>query len=386
MEDSEVLVCLEADSAVRLCCPECGDPCAGYDAGSERRWRHLDTCGFSTIVQARVPRVRCPVHGVRTAKVPWSDPRSRYTFEFERYAIEVLRAAKSQARAARILRLTPGQVHDVMHRAVRRGMAKRAGANVRRLSLDEKAFRKNRRYVSILTDLDGRRVLDVCETREGSAVSAMVRRTLTAQQRERVECVTMDMWDAFVNAAQDALPKADIVFDRFHIAWHLGGAVDRTRIDEAKRLKKAGDRTLVGSKPLFLMRPEKMGPARRARYEELMKADLATSRAWALKEAFRRFFDLEDPGQGRPFFDRWKRSVQEAGNAPMKRVAKMLERYFYGVQNYLVHRTTNSAAEGANSLVQEIKFAARGFRTFEGFRTAILFFLGKLDLYPQKTP
>ncbi|WP_413906954.1 transposase [Candidatus Endomicrobiellum trichonymphae] len=37
-----------------------------------------------------------------------------------------------------------------------------------------------------------------------------------------------------------------------------------------------------------------------------------------------------------------------------------------------------------NSVIQEIKTVARGFRNFQNYRTAILFFCGKLDLYPQE--
>jgi len=35
-----------------------------------------------------------------------------------------------------------------------------------------------------------------------------------------------------------------------------------------------------------------------------------------------------------------------------------------------------------NSKIQSLKSAARGFRNFQNYRTRILFFCGKLDLYP----
>ncbi|MBI5400341.1 transposase, partial [Candidatus Saganbacteria bacterium] len=40
-------------------------------------------------------------------------------------------------------------------------------------------------------------------------------------------------------------------------------------------------------------------------------------------------------------------------------------------------------AEGINSKIQQIKSVARGFRSFENYRVAILFHCGKLSLYPQ---
>ena len=44
---------------------------------------------------------------------------------------------------------------------------------------------------------------------------------------------------------------------------------------------------------------------------------------------------------------------------------------------------TNAVTEGLNSKIQAIKANARGFRSFLNYRTRILFFCGKLDLYPQ---
>ncbi len=43
---------------------------------------------------------------------------------------------------------------------------------------------------------------------------------------------------------------------------------------------------------------------------------------------------------------------------------------------------TNALTEGFNSKIQALKAEARGFRSFENYRTRILFFCGKLDLMP----
>ena len=66
----------------------------------------------------------------------------------------------------------------------------------------------------------------------------------------------------------------------------------------------------------------------------------------------------------------------------MKKVAKMLQRHFENIITYLRHPITNAVTEGLNSKIQAIKANARGFRSFENYRTRILFFCGKLDLYP----
>ena len=82
----EVRVSIEVRQGARLPCPECKTD-GGVHERRERKWRHLDTCEYRTVIIAQVPRVRCPEHGVRQAAVPWGDPGSRFTSGFEAYAI-----------------------------------------------------------------------------------------------------------------------------------------------------------------------------------------------------------------------------------------------------------------------------------------------------------
>lgn len=71
-------------------CPECATDLPLYDHAEERAWRHLDSCQFQTYLRARPPRVACPTHGVRQVRLPWAEPRTRFTMLFERLAIDVL--------------------------------------------------------------------------------------------------------------------------------------------------------------------------------------------------------------------------------------------------------------------------------------------------------
>jgi transposase len=384
-ESRSVSVRVELPGDASLACPVCFGLCPGYDMRDERRWRHLDSCGFKTYLLAAVPRVKCPEHGVLTIGVPWGESHSRFTLDFERFAIQVLKAVKSQVRAARLLNLSWDQVHEIMGRAVKRGLSRRKAVKMTHLSVDEKGFQSQRRYATVLTDIQGSRVLDVCEERTAEAAQGLILSTLSQDQLESVRSVTMDMWDGFIKASKAALPDADIVFDRFHIAKYLNDAVDHTRIDEHNKLKRQGDLRLKGSKFFWVSRQENLKDKQIELYGALKDANLETAKAWALKENFREFFALQTPEEGEDFFGAWSKDVAAAQNKHLAKVAKMLNRYFFGLSNYLKHRQTNSAAEGTNSLIQEVKFAARGFRTFSGFRIAVLFFLGKMSLYPQES-
>ena len=81
--ESSVVVRLGRRADAPLECPECGRWCPGYDT-QPRRWRHLDTCQFRTLVEAEVPRCSCPEHGIRQVGIPWAEAGSRFTALFER--------------------------------------------------------------------------------------------------------------------------------------------------------------------------------------------------------------------------------------------------------------------------------------------------------------
>jgi hypothetical protein len=71
-------------------CPECETELPVFDHAEMRALRHLDTGGFPTWLHARPPRVKCAVDGVRQVRLPWAEPKSRFTTAFERFAIDVL--------------------------------------------------------------------------------------------------------------------------------------------------------------------------------------------------------------------------------------------------------------------------------------------------------
>ena len=242
--DGEVHVFLEHDEQVRWPCRQCGRECTLHDHQPERRWRHLDTCQYRTILHADPPRSDCPEHGALTLKLPWAEPSSRFTVLFERLAIDWLRAASKQD-VAELLSLSWDDVHAIMERAVGRGLQRRQAEPVAHIGVDEKSFRKRHRYLTLVNDLDRGRVLYVAEGRRQQSLDGFWP-TLSDEQRQGIQAVAMDMWDPYVASVREHLPLSEskIVFDKFHIAQYLAKAVDKVRREENKRLRPAGDERL----------------------------------------------------------------------------------------------------------------------------------------------
>src|SRR5258708_8177247 len=95
---------LRTRSGLKMSCPECAVPCALYDHGPERLWRHLDTMQFETVLKARAPRINCQQHGGKTVQVPWAGKNSRCTLMFEAFPLPVLAAQHPLTAPALLLR------------------------------------------------------------------------------------------------------------------------------------------------------------------------------------------------------------------------------------------------------------------------------------------
>ena len=367
----------------RVTCPECSGECSIADHAPERTWRHLDTMQFETRLHARVPRANCKACGVKTTSVPWASKHSRFTLLFEALAIEVIQACGNVKAAAGLLRLDWDSVHRIMERAVERGLACRDLESVPHVGVDEKSFGRGQSYISLLTDLTASRVLEVVEGRTEEAANALWK-AIPEEQKAQVEAVAMDMWPAYINSAENNVEQAEIVHDRFHISKHLNDAVDKVRRQEHKTLKKDGDERLKGSKQLWLFNPENLGEDRWIEFEALKEDELKTSRAWAIKEQFRWFWEYRYAGNARKFFGRWYGWATRSRLMPIRAVAKTLKRHLDNILSYFHHRITNAVTEGFNSRIQSIKSQARGFRAFRNYRIRILFYCGKLDLLPPE--
>lgn len=373
---NRVEVDVEHDSEAAVACPQCGRSCARYDRAPQRQWRHLDVMQFATIIRAQAPRCQCPEHGVVTTQVPWAEPHGRFTLMFEAFALTVIEAARSFVQAMEILKVDWHTIQEIVRRAVERGLARRSTEAVKHVGMDEKSFGRGQDYVSLMTDLSGRRVLDVVKDRD-TASALKLWECLPAPQRERVEAVALDMSPEFTAAAQ----RAAIVYDKFHVAKHLNEAVDKVRRDEHRRLLEKGDKSLTSTKYLWLQGACAEGE-RALSFAELCERNLKTSRAWYHKETFNEFWVQPTAKRAAQFFRQWFGAARRSKLEPIKKTALTLQAHMFGLLNYFVHPITNALSEGFNSKIQAIKADARGFRRFENYRYRILFHCGKLDLRP----
>jgi transposase len=359
--------------------PDSQDMLPVYDHRENRRWRHLNTMEYKTWINCCVPRIKDSSGKVKTIEVPWAEDSARFTFLFERFAIDLLQATKNQRQTAALLDCGYNIVNRIMHRASERGMERRRkDYPIYHLSLDEKSFHRGHKYVTVLSDPLGDRVLDVADGRDKKACEGLIANTLSKEQKACIRTVSMDMWKAYMNVAAKQMPQAEIVHDKFHLVKYLTEAIDKVR----RREVKVHDE-LKNARYALLKNKMNLTDKQSIKFESIKEGNYEVCKAWGIRENFQYIFGERTKQEAFALFGQW---CSDALRSKIKEVTKVVEifrNHVVGVVNAMVRNLSNAMAERLNGKIQILKTVGRGYRKFSNFRSAILFFHGDLDLYPQ---
>ena len=176
------------------------------------------------------------------------------------------------------------------------------------------------------------------------------------------------------------MPQATQTAGRFHVMQLFSRATDRVRCAgrrESDEKREAPERT----KCVWPEREESLTERQREVRERLApnRSHLKTARACQMTEAMRDACDCETAAEAEPMLDRLPGWTAHPDVPETGRVAKTVRENKEGIPGYFGSRPANAYLEGANSLIQSIKRAARGFRNVECLATAIFPGLGGLS-------
>ena len=348
-----------------------------YDFNTIRRIRHLDVFDYLTYINFKAPRVKNEKGEIKQIDIGWVDSRVSYSYKFESKVIEALLLSKNQSKTAEFFDTTFDIVHGIMLRAVKRGLNKRDLTEMPALSIDEKSFSNGHNYLTVLSDPYQKRVLDVIEGRRQENTEELIISTLTPKLLEKVKLFTMDMWDPFMSSAREVVPNAQIIHDKFHIAKIINKGVDQVRKREVKTQVE-----LKNTKYIFPKTYEDLTENKAVRFDVINQLNLVTSQAWKIKENFNGIYHLGSFYSCLDYFKAWYTDTINSKIKEMIKVADTILRHLKGVINAAVFELSNSIAECINSQIQTVKTVARGFKNFKGYRNSVLFFQGKLNLFP----
>jgi transposase len=333
-----------------------------------------------------VPRIKCEKDGVQQIQIPYAEKHSRFTSRFE-CAIIIWLESSPISTVAENFKLSWDEVDGIMQRAVQRGLSRRKLQVVENMGIDETSYQKRHEYVTVILDKDRDCVIDVLNDRTAETLGKWFITQKTSDLRG-LKSISMDMWDPYIKAVKDAILGAGgiIAFDRFHVSKHFNEALDKVRRREHNAfMKQAGESPLSKSRFQWLINSNRTDnrDSRRKEFLNLSRLNLETARAWRIKETANSLWDyvyMKVAGEA------WKKLlwwISHSRIPEMIKVGLTVKKYFWGILNAIQHRVTNGMLEAKNNCIQRIKCMACGFRNRDRFRNAILFHLGKLDLFPS---
>ena len=381
--------------AKRLVCPTCGAAEQGIHDRVRRDWRHLDFFQFEAWLHADVPRVKCDACGKTSqVAVPWAREGSGFTLLFEALALSLCRELPV-AQAANLLRVAAKRLWTRIDHYIKASRSQDDMSSVRQIGIDETSVKKGHEYITVVHDLEAKRLLFACPGRDHVTLAAFVQ-DLTAHggDPEAVAHVCMDMSAAYTKGVGQSLPQAAISFDRFHVVALANEAMDAVRREEMRTQPAAVSEALGSTDRKVLkglmwgMRKNPVGWSSKQTdaMHWLQRSNLKSARAWRLKQALREVYAgalaTNSEEQASTALRSWLSWARRCRLEPFKRLAKTLTERFDGVVRGMLDGRSNAYVEAMNGLLQQTKTAARGFRTVENFIAIAYLRMSKLKHLP----
>lgn len=242
------------------------------------------------------------------------------------------------------------------------------------IGIDEISIGKGQTYRIVVSDLiRGRAIWFGGEDRKEASMRQFYG-WLGEKKARGIRLVVMDMWKPFRNVAQERVPHAAILYDKFHIMKHLHDALDEVRKSEYARLQGEQRRYIKGQKYVLLSHRENLSSDGRQSLKILLAANRRLNTAYVLKESFGQLWDYEREGWARRFFENWKASLKWQRIKPYEKIAVMIERHWDGIASYCKpeNKVPLGFVEGLNNKIRVIQRRAYGLRDEEYLRLKIL--------------
>ncbi len=384
-----------------LRCPKCSYSTRHRESRQHHDsvWRHLDLGRWRLEVHARLRRVRCPEHGVRVEGVPFARDGARFTRDFENL-IAWLATKTDKTATCRLTRIDWQTIGRVIERVAGEHLSEKDRlTGLFEISIDEVAWRKGHRYLTLVGDHRRRCVVWGCEGKGQAAADqffadldpdpdrapAQPRPPQAAEnpaeppanadaedqvgeRAGKLRAVSMDMGDGYAKSVREHAPQAVICIDNFHVVQLATKALDEVRREHWNELRHTGDRDAAkrfkGSRWALLKNPGDLTDRQADTLAALHATGGKVPRAWAMKEMVRAIFaagltaDAVDE-----LINQLLARLSRSRLKPFIRLGRTIRKHRPGILAARRLNLSNARAEAMNNRVKLIVRRAYGFHS-----------------------
>lgn len=357
---------------------EDGNPieCTAHDT-VDRTWRHLNFFQYETYIHAKMPKVSDGQGHCPTVQAPWARKNSGFTLLFESWVLELAKHVPVAA-IARLVGEHDGRLWRIIKHYVDEARKLKDYSTVASIGMDETS-RKGHNYITVVVDLKERNVIFATEGKDHTTVDTFVEDFKAHNGNpDNIRIVTCDMSLGFRKGIADNFPNSQTIIDKFHVIKHANEAVDAVRKAESKE-----NPILKKTKYLWLKNEGNLTDKQLEWKQELMKASrhLKTGRAYAMRVELQDIYEqASDRQTAEARLSKLCTWMMHSRLAEMKKLCRLIKDHWNEILNYFDYKFTNAILEGMNSIIQNVKRRARGFRNTEYFKTMIYLNCSDLDI------
>ena len=381
--------CLEIDVVPRrnsdAICSCCDKPAPLYDRLNKRRFEFIPLWGYRVFLIYLMRRVNCADCGVRVEQVPWARGKRELTDAYQQFLAHWAKKL-SWKEVAVSFRTSWDKVFRAVEYIVEWGLQHRDLSGVTAIGVDEIAWRKGHKYLTMVYQIDegNTRLLWIGNER---TIKTLLRffQFFGEERSQELKYVCSDMWRPYIKVIKKKAGQALHILDRFHIVAKLNKAIDEVRAGEHRQMQKDGyEPVLKNSRWCLLKHWKNLTDKQEVKLKELLQYNLKSVRAYLLKEDFNGFWEYVSPVWAEKFLDKWCTRVMRSRIEPMKKVAKTIRNHKPLILNWFKAKKAFSSGvvEGLNNKAKVTTRNSYGFRTYRGAEIALYHALGNLPTPP----
>jgi transposase len=405
----------------RLVCPKCSYSTMAREneQAHDSSWRHLDLGAWRLEVRARLRRLRCPEHGVHVEGVPFARDGARFTRDFDDLVVWL--ATKTDKTATcRLTRIDWATIGRVIKRVGEEMLAAEDRlSDLFEISIDEVAWRKGHRYLTLVGDHRRRCVVWGCEGKGQAAADEFFAELdpppadppVRSAQRSwepaaaimvpfgpgptvpagtgipaawitdgteldpgmfarasQLRAVSMDMTGGYAKSVREHAPQAVICIDNYHVVQLATKALDEVRREHWNELRGAGEtdtaKQFKHDRWALLRNPDDLTDQQATTLAQIQAGGGKTARAWAMKETVRAIFapglTVEAVSQ---LIERLLARLSRSRLRPFIRLGRTIRKHRDGILAARRLNLSNARAEAMNNKVKLIVRRAYGFHS-----------------------
>jgi len=256
-------------------------------------------------------------------------------------------------------------VGRIVERVIQRHRSEDPLDGLTAIGVDEVSYRKGHKYLTTVTNHQTGRIVWAQEGKNAQTLLAFFEE-LGEERCSAIQFVTIDMSQAYIKAVNLKLPKAQIVFDRFHVQKLVNKALDQTRREEWQRLRTVDQveaKKIKGLRWSILKNPWNLTPQQSDRLASLPKDNHRLYRSYLLRESFADILDRHQPNVVQRKLEEWLAWASRSRLPEFVKVGRTIRKHLDNIVAYVRWRLTNGIVEGLHNKVRVITHRAYGFHS-----------------------